>query len=174
MKVLENLFDGNPTIFDNGRIINGCQDFTLDEAPAVFEEYNVPLEIQQDVYDNYVETTTEEEVQEYLKTSPCGMIRILIAELGVGLSVLINDSFWAVREAVAKQGYGLDKLINDEDWYVRITVAQQDYGLDVLINDGDWRVRRAVAEQGYGLDVLINDESLRVQAVARASPKRMN
>ena len=54
MKVIDNHFAGNPTIFINGLIINGCQTFTLAEAPDVLEKYDVPDKMQQDVYDNYV------------------------------------------------------------------------------------------------------------------------
>jgi len=147
MKVLENHFGGDPTIFINGRIINGCQNFTLDEAPAVFSEFDVSAEMQQDVYDNYVETSTDDEVLEYLN-SPDYTIRQAIAEQGFALETLVNDVDWGVRKAVAEHGYGLDKLLNDEEWQVREAVAQQGYGLDVLANDKDWFVREIAKNKG--------------------------
>ena len=142
MKVLENHFDGNPTIFVNGRIINGCQDFTLDEAPAVFEAFGVPEQMQKDVYDNYVETSTDEEILKYVN-SPDPLIRLAVAEQGVGLDTLMNDDERNVRIAVARQGYGLEKLVDDGYLYVRRAVAEQGYGLEKLVNDEFWVVRRA-------------------------------
>ena len=78
---------------------------------------------------------------------------------------MVKSNNWGNRLIIAEEGYGLNVLINDEVYYVREAVAKQGYGLDILIEDKDWRVRAAVAEQGYGLDILINDENWRVRKV---------
>jgi len=144
MKVLENHFDGKSTIFVNGRIINGCQNFTLEEAPAVFKKYHVSEEMQKDVYDNYVETSTDDEILKHL-----------------------NSPDVCIRRVIAQQGFALDKLVNDDHWLVRVSVAEQGYGLDVLVNDEVWLVREAVARHNYGLDQLINDQDEDVRHVAK-------
>lgn len=122
MKVFENHFDGNPTILIDDRIINSCQNFTIEEAPKVFEKYNVPEKYRKDVLDNYTGKSTEEEILKF-----------------------IDHPHWLVREAIANQGYELDTLVNDPNWFVREAVAKQGYGLEILVYDPDWFVRLSVA-----------------------------
>ena len=167
MKVLRNHHNGNPTIFVNGLIINGCQTFTLSEAEDIFNKYNVSKQHRQDVYDNYVEKSIPEEILSFVNDED-KVLRKEVARQGCGLDILINDKNVDVRAIVAEQGYRLDILVNDSHWHVRTTVARQGYSLDVLINDKDANVRVAVARQGYGLNKLINDEDWYVRkAVAR-------
>ena len=147
MKVIDNHFKGNPTIFIKGLITNGCQRFTLEEAPEIFEEFNVPLTVQQDVYDNYVPKGYEHTQEE--------------------LDILVNHGAWRVRKEVAKQEYGLAILVHDEDCRVREEVAKQGYRLDTLVHDVDWSVREEVANQGYGLDILVGDEHTMVRRAAK-------
>ena len=126
MKVLRDHFDGNATILINDRIINGCQNFTMEEADKILKRYNVPDIIWQQVLDSYTGVSTEEEILAF-----------------------VEDSDWRVRLAVANQGYGLEKLVDDSNWVVRLIVAEQGYGLEKLVDDPHWKVRRAVANQGY-------------------------
>ena len=89
MKVLRNHFDGNPTIFIDDKIINGCQSFTINQLDKVCEEYEVPLKMKQDVLDNYTgKDPTKEEILSF-----------------------VRDEGEYVRRAVAEQGYGLDNKL---------------------------------------------------------------
>lgn len=85
--------------------------------------------------------------------------RMIAAENGYGLDVLVEDKDERVRAAVARQGYCLAKLVRDKHWWVRVEVANMGYGLEKLVEDEDSYVRAAVARQGYGLDRLVNDEA---------------
>ena len=143
MKVLRNHFNGNPTILIEDRIINGCQNFTIDEAPGILEKYDVPPDVWQKVLDVYTGVSSEEEILGFVK-DPDPLVRAAVAEYGYGLDVLVNDQNLLVRMAVARQGYGLDVLVTDPDWRVRVAVAERGYGLDVLINDPDKFVREEV------------------------------
>ena len=170
MKVIDNHFEGKPTLFINGLIINGCQTFTLEEAPEVFKKFDVPSNVQQDVFDNYVQEGYQHSQEELdlLVNHKSPNVRRHVAALGYGLDKLVHDPACKVRRYVADQGYGLDILVHDEDWKVRAEVAYRGYGLDILVNDSDHRVRMEVADQGYGLDTLINDSDYSVQCIAKA------
>ena len=173
MKVIDNHFEGKPTLFINGLIINGCQTFTLEEADEVFKEFEVPLKMQQDVNSNYVPEGyeyTQEELN-VLARHVDVTVRSELAKQGYGLDILVHDEDWKVRVAVAKQGYGLDILVHDENWYVRSIIARQGYGLDILVNDEACDVRLEVARQGYGLDILVNDEYAMVRRIAERKLK---
>lgn len=74
---------------------------------------------------------------------------------------------------LAEHGQFLDILLNDESSYVREAVARQKYRLDVLMYDDDEDVSAVVAELGYGLDVLINDTKKFVRLVAQEKLKSM-
>ena len=169
MKVIDNHFEGNPTIFINGLIINGCQTFTLDAAPKVFKKFDVPSNVQQDVYNNYVPKGykhSQEELDLLIKHANV-TVRKEVAKQGYGLDTLIYDEDWEVRRLVAKQRYNLDILLRDRDWIVREEVAIQGYRLDTLVHDVDWSVREEVANQGYGLDILVGDEHTMVRRAAK-------
>ena len=143
MKILRDHFDGKPTIFVNDRIINGCQDFTIDQLDSICGKYKVSSEMKQDVLDNYTGAlSTEEDILSFIKDTNV-IVRMAVANQGFGLDTLINDESWEVRMAVANQGFGLDVLVNDKGGYVRKAVANQGFGLDILINDEVWMVRRA-------------------------------
>lgn len=73
---------------------------------------------------------------------------------------------WRARVVAAQHGVGLDVLVHDEDWVVRTTVAEQGYGLEILVNDPCSEVRKAVAMQGYGLEKLVDDDDYHVADAA--------
>ena len=105
MRVIEDLYDGDPTIFINGRIINGCQDFTLEEAEGVFEKYRVSEEDQKVVLENYVESSSEEEMEKFLNHENCE-VRRAVARYGSDelRAELVDDEYCYVRRAVARYG----------------------------------------------------------------------
>ena len=126
MRVIKDLHDGDPTIFINGRIINGCQDFTLEEAEGVFEKYRVSEEDQKVVLENYVEVSSEEEMEKFLNHEN-KFVRWAVARYGSEelQAKLVDDEDCLVRYAVAR--YGSDelraKLLKDENWVVREAVV---------------------------------------------------
>ena len=76
----------------------------------------------------------------------------------------LDSSDFETRAKVAELGYGLSELVDDPNWFVRKQVAKQGYGLGLLIDDPDEDVRVEVAKHGFGLDILKDDESEYVQA----------
>ena len=118
MKVLRDHFENKPTILIDDWVINGCATFKMDQAQEVLDEYNVPMDIWQQVLYNYTGVSTPEEIASFL-----------------------DDKDYRVRKAIAHAGYHLDILINDPDSRVRREVAKQGYGLDILVNDPEYWVR---------------------------------
>ena len=122
MYVLDNHFNGKPTILIDDYIINGCQRFKIEDAEPILKEFNVPADVWQQVLDVYTGVSTPEQIKAYLHhTDP--FVRVVIADQGYYLDILVKDKHPDVREAVANKGYGLDILIKDPDTYVK-TVAK--------------------------------------------------
>jgi hypothetical protein len=124
MKTIENHFWNKTTYIISKLIVNGYQFFPIDRLDAVFQIFNVPEKMKNQVMELYYENGDVENWEE-----------------------LAKNEDWIIREAVAKQGYGLDILINDRDSLVRLEVARQGYGLDKLINDEIFHVREIAAEK---------------------------
>ncbi|MCK9528971.1 MAG: hypothetical protein M0R77_00180 [Gammaproteobacteria bacterium] len=148
MKVLPNHFNFNPTIIIHGRIINGCQDFTLEEAPAILKKYNVSDSVWQEVLDVYSPTSTDEEITSF-----------------------INVGDWEVCSVIAKHGSDIhrDILVNNRGVFVRVAVAQygNDDHRDILVNDTRAKVREVIAKYGNDShrDILITDEDKHVRVM---------
>lgn len=100
MKVIRNHYHTRPTILINDRIINGCQDFTINESKKVYAFYGVSSAQRQDVADVYTGVSTDEEIQSF-----------------------INDDDWRVRLAIAMHGNEQHKSQLQHDHIKCIRVA---------------------------------------------------
>ena len=151
MKVLHNHHYGKPTILIHDRIINGCQDFTIEQLDEICSQYDVPADEKQQVLDAYTGKSTEEEINQYINDDDPS-VRKAVAIYGNDKhrDQLVNDDYWGVRYAVAQYGNDKhrDQLLSDDHWRVRNAVAI--YGTDqhreILMNDDYWLVRDAVAQ----------------------------
>ena len=152
MKVLYNHYKDKPTIIIGDRIINGCQDFTIDQLDDMCNRYEVTDKQKQQVIDVYKQHMIDgdDNIDQFLKDDQS--VHFAIAQHGNDghRDVLVNDMDWSVRRSVAL--YGNDKhrdvLVNDKEWSVRRAVAQygNDGHRDVLVNDKEDGVCISVAQ----------------------------
>ena len=156
MKVILNHFNNKTTLILHNRIINGCQDFHVNDADAVRRMYDVP----QKMMDECV-----------------AMARI---ENDGNMGDFVEHDGMKVRCAVAKHGLKehLDVLVADPDLDVRCAVAKRGLKehLDVLVADPHWEIRYAVANHGLKehLDVLVADPYWDVRLAAFESKEKQN
>ncbi|MCK9234786.1 MAG: hypothetical protein M0R77_00565 [Gammaproteobacteria bacterium] len=173
MKVLRNHFNNNPTVVIHGRIINGCRNFTLEEAPNILKYYKVPDDIWQEVLDVYSPTSTDEEIESFINDENF-YIRKLVAIYGNDKhrDALINDKSMDVRNSVAIYGNDShrDILVKDKISFIREAVARHGNSSqhDILVKDEDWVVRVNVARFGSNShrELLKNDTDLHVRNIA--------
>jgi len=93
MRILRNHFKGNNTIIINGRIINGCLNFTPASAEEILTENEISNLEWEEILGVYTdEKDSEESVAQFL-----------------------NDPDWEIRKCLAEHGFGLDILVNDPD-----------------------------------------------------------
>jgi len=163
MHVLRNHFKNNPTILIHDWIINGCQRFKIEDAPAILEKYKVPAEVWQQVLDVYTGVSTPEQIEsfkddpdwqvrialaslglypEHFKDDPEGWVRLEVAELGLYPEQFKDDPDWLVRLEVAKLGLYPEQFKDDLDLDIRLEVARLGLYPEQLKNDPEWLVRR--------------------------------
>ena len=117
---IENHFGGDTTYFVGALCISGCQCFTLDEAPEVFDQFDVPEAMREDVYRNLPQpdwamgdanSITRSDIAKHTATPPDV------------LALLAQDADVDVRRAVAFNKNtpleNIARLKGDEDWLVR-------------------------------------------------------
>ena len=146
MKKLVRHFDGKTTYFVGTLCINGCQTFTLEQAPAVFAEYQVPEHYQEDVLVNLPQADWNFEDDRDLKVA----LAKCTGTPSYVLAVLAKDENWHIRYQVAcnrnAQPCVLSELTNDPVVEVRQEVACNPNApveiLAILKNDEKWGVRR--------------------------------
>lgn len=80
-----------------------------------------------------------------------------------------SSKFPVFRMIAAENGESLDVLINDEEVSVRCAVANQGYGLERLASDPSEEVRKVVVKKGYRIEQFLNDESALVRSEIRTT-----
>jgi hypothetical protein len=190
MIVLPYHYDNEKTIIIrvNGvvRVINGCQDFTLDQADAVIADFGVSKEEWEQVIEaieqlgeadsDFDAFLTEAVDDTHYTTGRLDHELMVIARHGTDrhrdeMLDLDTDSL-LVLVNIAKYGNDnhRDRLLNSDYTQVRCEVAKSgnDAHRDALINDPIYRVRLSVASFGSKNQcvILVNDEDSYMRKIA--------
>lgn len=126
MIVIENHYEGKPTILVNDRIINGCQDFTLEEADDILEFYDVSEE----EWDEVLFALAHEKHRPMIDflNHPSEEVREVLAKYGSDTirDDLMKDPSALVRSVLAKTGTEDQKEVLSKDYspFIRHCVAK--------------------------------------------------